>query len=120
MLKNTLKEEPAPAAEENPRKPRSGSNPTADPRAAAPKAEESGEDSMQLLYPPEALALGLEGEPVLLVEVDGVSRIIAVSIGSSSGHAILDEAAVKKVWALGRLEGHRSKTLLFPVKFKLQ
>ena len=118
-LKNTMKEEPTPEPADKPR--RSGRDSAALPRASPPAAEPAPEDaSLDLLYPPEALALGLEGEPVLLVEVDEASRIIGVSIGSSSGHPILDQAALKKVWALGRLEGHRSKTLLFPVKFKLQ
>lgn len=121
VLKNTLKEDPGTPAEAKPPR-RPGRDPNTVPRPSAKPAQEQIPEaaSVEMLYPPEALALGLEGEPVLWVEVDANSRIVSVGIGASSGHPILDEAAVKQLWQLGKLEGHRSKTLLFPVKFKLQ
>lgn len=71
-----------------------------------------------LLYPPEAIAQGLEGEVVLLLMLDGAGRIIQADIARSSGHAILDQAALAAARQITALPGNPPQTLL-PVRFQL-
>jgi periplasmic protein TonB len=117
VLKNTMKDERAPAEEEAVA-PKPGGRGAGSGAARAPE-EPKDDESPEFVYPPEAARLNLEGEVVLLVEVDPRGRILDVSLGSSSGHPILDEAALRQVRALNALPGpgHRGKTVLFPVKF---
>lgn len=73
-----------------------------------------------LLYPPEALRRGLEGEVVLLVELGEGGRIVGASVASSSGHPLLDEAALKAVGRLDALNpASAGKAILLPVRFKI-
>lgn len=73
-----------------------------------------------LLYPEEAVRRGLEGEVVLLLEVDAAGRIAEASVASSSGHAILDQAALRAVRLLGVLgPASAGKAVLLPVRFQL-
>ena len=63
----------------------------------------------RLSYPPIALRRGFEGRVVLKVLVSKDGRAIKVTLGKSSGHAILDRAAIKAVrkWVFkpGKLNG---------------
>jgi protein TonB len=73
-----------------------------------------------LLYPPEALRRGLEGEVVLLVELGEGGRIVGASVASTSGHPLLDEAALKAVGRLDALNpASAGKAILLPVRFKI-
>jgi protein TonB len=74
--------------------------------------------SKQLFYPPEAVAAGLEGEVVLLLTLAEGGRIIAAEIARSSGHPLLDQAALAAVGQIGALPGNSRQTLL-PVSFRL-
>jgi protein TonB len=79
-----------------------------------------GRLSEELLYPADALRRGLEGEVTILVELGEDGRILDASIASGSGHASLDEAAVravKKLGSLGPSTAHR--TILLPVRFRI-
>jgi protein TonB len=71
-----------------------------------------------LLYPPEAVARGIEGEVMLLLILDAGSRIASAEIARSSGHAILDDAALKAARSITALPGNPRQTLL-PVRFRL-
>lgn len=71
-----------------------------------------------LFYPPEAVARGLEGEVVVAVEVDASGRIVDASVVAGSGHALLDEAALRAVQRVGRLPG-AARRFLLPVRFRL-
>lgn len=75
--------------------------------------------SEHLFYPPEAVARGLEGEVILLLSLAENGRIVATVIARSSGHALLDEAALEAARRIGALPGNPGQTLL-PVKFRLQ
>jgi protein TonB len=75
--------------------------------------------SKHLFYPPPAVSQGLEGEVVLLLTLDTAGRILAIEIAKSSGHALLDEAAIDAARHLGALPGNPRQTLL-PVSFRLQ
>lgn len=74
--------------------------------------------SRHLLYPPEAVAQGLEGEVILLLLLDERGRIASAGIARSSGHAILDQAALAAARQIAALPGNPRQTLL-PVRFRL-
>ncbi|MFN3883882.1 MAG: energy transducer TonB [Rhodocyclaceae bacterium] len=70
-------------------------------------------------YPREAIARGLEGRVVLLLTLDEAGRVARIEVASSSGHALLDEAACKAATRIGRLPADRRQVLL-PVEFRLE
>ena len=73
-----------------------------------------------LFYPPEAVERGLEGEVRLILRLGANGEVDDISIAASSGHAILDNAAIKAAYAMGRLTGVTSRELILPVIFQLQ
>jgi protein TonB len=75
--------------------------------------------SEHLFYPPEAVARGLEGEVVLLLVLADNGRLISADIARSSGHALLDQAALDAARRIGALPGNPRQTL-FPVSFRLR
>jgi periplasmic protein TonB len=127
VLKNTIEPRPErPRAE--PKPPRTASPAAAPPKPRPPPERLSGEVldrtlgqlSQTLLYPPEAVQRGLEGEVVVMLELDANGRVVAASVASGSGHAILDEAAVRAARQLGTLgPALAGKAILLPVRFRL-
>lgn len=75
--------------------------------------------SREEFYPREAIARGLEGRVVLLLTLDEAGRVARIEVASSSGHALLDEAAVKAATRIGRVSAERRQVLL-PVEFRLE
>ena len=75
--------------------------------------------SKHLFYPPEAVALGLEGEVILLLSLGERGQLVSAAIARSSGHALLDQAALDAARHIGALPGNPRQTL-FPVSFRLQ
>jgi protein TonB len=75
--------------------------------------------SEHLFYPPQAVALGLEGEVILLLNLAENGQLVSASIARSSGHALLDQAALDAARRIGALPGNPRQTL-FPVRFSLQ
>jgi protein TonB len=75
--------------------------------------------SEHLFYPPEAIARGLEGDVILLLTLSDSGQIISATIARSSGHALLDQAALDAARNIGALPGNARQTL-FPVNFRLQ
>ena len=73
--------------------------------------------SRYVYYPEQARKLGLEGTVMLHVELLSDGRVDDVRIVSSSGHAILDNAAIKGFYAAGRLPG---KSDTWAYTFRLQ
>ena len=71
-------------------------------------------------YPPEAVAQGLEGEVRLLVSLDESGRIVDVRVASGSGHALLDQAAIRAAYAAGSLGDTGRREVLLPVVFRLK
>ncbi|GAB4171303.1 MAG: hypothetical protein Fur0039_11430 [Rhodocyclaceae bacterium] len=120
LLKNTLDE----SRPSRPERPAAARRPAAALRAEAlggrPLAEARSRLSSTLFYPPEAVAQGLEGEVVLLLELSDDGRIETASVASGSGHAILDEAALAAVRRLGSLPPVAGRAVLFPVRFRLE
>lgn len=82
--------------------------------------ETLGRLSETILFPPEALERGLQGEVTLLVELGEGGRILEASVASGSGHRILDEAAVRAVLKLGTLgPSSANKSIVLPVRFRI-
>jgi protein TonB len=75
--------------------------------------------SKHLFYPPQAVAMGLEGEVILLLSLTESGQLVSASVARSSGHAILDQAALDAARNIGALPGNPRQTL-FPVSFRLQ
>lgn len=76
--------------------------------------------SEHLYYPPEAVARGIQGEVRLLLTLADDGRIVDVSVAASSGHAILDQAALKAAQKMGRVNWAHSRELILPVVFRLE
>jgi TonB family protein len=76
-------------------------------------------DNPMRFYPPEAIARGIEGETILMLRYKTDGTLLDAKIAHSSGHAILDQAALRAVRATPRqIDGPRE--VLFPVTFALQ
>lgn len=75
--------------------------------------------SKHLFYPPQAVAMGLEGEVILLLSLAENGQLVSASVARSSGHAVLDQAALDAARNIGALPGNPRQTL-FPVSFRLQ
>lgn len=127
LLKNTL-ENPDPVQEKPAPSPPSptgdqGRPATAKPRtppAKNPVAAAQRKLAQHLYYPPQAIAAGLEGEVRLLLSLDPNGRITDAEVAASSGHAVLDQAALRAAWAMGSLEGVEKKEMILPVVFRLR
>jgi protein TonB len=88
------------------------------PPAATPEVQRKlAED---LLYPPEAVAAGIQGEVRVRITLDAAGTVADARIGRSSGHAVLDAAALRAAYALGRLPGAPAGEAVLPVIFRLQ
>ena len=74
----------------------------------------------ELPYPPEAIERGLQGEALVLLFLDAAGNAIAARIESSSGHGILDEAALRAVRSLRSLPAGAPREVLLPVRFRLR
>lgn len=118
-LINTIEGEEAPPSEtQTPPVPKEADEPTPLPPRKLEKLLTRLSDTLP--YPPEALAAGWEGETVLAVHLDANARIVSVSVVSSSGHMVLDEAALRAVHHLRSLGPElRNRSVLFPVRFEL-
>lgn len=103
--------------------------PAVPPRAERPSPEPAAPRPAQALasvnaptqlrfYPEDAVRQGLEGDVVLQLALDDKGRVFAVEIISSSGHPILDRAAVTAAKNLGAMPGNPPRTRL-PVSFRL-
>lgn len=71
-------------------------------------------------YPLEAVARGLEGDVMVRVVLDDNGNVIASRLEASSGHALLDDAAVQAARALRGLPDGMPREVLLPVRFRLR
>ncbi len=85
---------------------------------AALKAAE--QMARELPYPAEAIERGLEGEALVLLFLDRGGNVIAARLESGSGHAILDEAALRAARQLHSLPDSAPREALLPVRFRLR
>lgn len=75
-------------------------------------------DNSLRFYPPEAVARGLEGEAILMLRIGADGALLDAQIAKSSGHAILDEAALRAIRATPRFASG-PREMFFPVTFAL-
>jgi protein TonB len=85
---------------------------------AARKATE--QLARELPYPAEAIERGWQGEALVLIFLDERGDAIAARIESSSGHGILDDAAVRAARRLRSLPASAPREALLPVRFRLR
>lgn len=127
LLKNTLPAaQTAPAAKPPPPARASEKAAPATPKPAEkPAAARELRSAQKKLaqhqyYPPEAIAAGLEGEVRVLILLDADGQIGDVQLAASSGHRLLDQAALRAAWAMGSLPGLSRRELILPVVFRLR
>ncbi|MBL8406348.1 MAG: energy transducer TonB [Candidatus Accumulibacter sp.] len=121
LLKNTLIHDPAPVKAVPPPPPATRAAPPAAKAMARRQIEAAQRKlSQHLYYPPAAVARGLEGEVRLLLTIADDGSISDVVIAASSGHALLDQAAVKAAYAMGRVNWASSREFILPVIFRLE
>lgn len=126
LLKNTLSEEPAPAASKATDAARAAKTTAGHPPSAASAAPQLAQQTAQRIlaahvyYPPEAVARGLEGEVRLLLTLAPDGRLTDALIAASSGHALLDQAALDAVQTMGELPDTGVRELILPVVFRLR
>ena len=73
-----------------------------------------------LFYPLEAVERGLEGEATVLLFLDASGNVIASRLEASSGHALLDDAALAAARSLRGLPDSAPREALLPVRFRLR
>lgn len=119
----SLPEPPKPAA----RKPAPSRPEARKPKPAAPadwvsevRKQIQSLDRRGLFYPEEAIARGLQGEALVLLILDESGNVVAVRLERSSGHAILDEAALRAVRSLRSLPAAAPREAELPVRFRLR
>ena len=92
---------------------------TADASGGAAASRKPRIDNALRFYPPEAIARGIEGETILLLRYKPDGTLLDAKVAHSSGHAILDQAALRAVRATPRVSDG-TREVLFPVTFALQ
>lgn len=83
-----------------------------------PKPAKPPEQIKQEFYPREAIARGLEGDVIVLLSMSSAGAVAEASVATSSGHALLDAAALRAVRAISGLQTGQRQMLL-PVQFRL-
>jgi protein TonB len=119
LLKNTPPTAEPESAPTVPSADLSARKPSPAPRAAT-EVSAQRTLSKHVYYPPEAVAQGLQGEVRLLVALDRGGNIVQARVIVSSGHAVLDQAALRAAYAIGRLPRAGALDLVLPVIFKLE
>lgn len=118
LLKDTLAEGESAKSLQAP--PRPADTKSRRPAPRTPEEAAQRKLSEVLFYPPEAVARGLEGEVRLLLALDGGGAIRDAQVAASSGHKILDDAAIKAALAMGSLPDAGARELILPVVFRLR
>ena len=62
----------------------------------------------------------MEGDVHLIIKLAADGQVEDVHVEASSGFPLLDNAAIKAAYAMGRLPGSTSRELILPVIFRLQ
>lgn len=124
LLKNTLDDGPVETPAEAPPPPRTikpegKPHPAPTPKPATLSAAQR-KLADHLYYPPQAVAAGLQGDVQLLLTLDSTGAIQEAEVAVSSGHPVLDQAAVRAAYAMGRVEGVTKREMLLPVSFRLR
>lgn len=121
LLKNTL-DETAKEAEAKPPQPTKSDTAPRPVAKAHPASLAAAQRKLadHLFYPPQAVAAGLQGDVQLLLTLDAAGSILEAEVAVSSGHPILDQAAIRAAYAMGRVDGAMRREILLPVSFRLR
>jgi protein TonB len=111
---------PLPAPDIKTRQSSPSANRSSNKHAATAAAIASRQIAEHLLYPQEAIARGLEGEAQVLLFLDAAGNAVAARLERSSGHAILDDAAVLAAQTVRALPEGAPREVLLPVRFRLR
>jgi protein TonB len=91
------------------------------PRLSGEAARKAAEQlARDLPYPAEAIERGWQGEALVLLFLDNAGNAIAARLEATSGHAILDDAAVRAARQLRALPDSAPREALLPVRFRLR
>lgn len=123
LLKNTLDAERPASVEKRSPPPEKQAVKPATPTARTTRREVQTAQkklSEHLFYPSEAVARGWEGEVRLILKLAADGSVEDASVAGSSGHPILDSAAIRAAYAMGRQPGMGGRELIVPVIFRLQ
>ena len=85
-----------------------------------PKKQRKKPANIRPLYPLEAVARGIEGDVLVRVVLDEKGDVVASRLEASSGHAILDEAALHAARTLRGLPDAMAREAVLPVRFRLR
>lgn len=77
-------------------------------------------DQKGLFYPRESIALGEQGEVLVLLILDHDGQVVGSRIEQSSGYPRLDDAALRAVRSLRALPADAPRETLIPVRFRLR
>lgn len=77
-------------------------------------------DAAGQFYPAEAIARGLEGDVQVLLVLDESGKVVAARVEQSSGHALLDDAALKAVRSLSSIPADSPHDTLLWLRFRLK
>jgi protein TonB len=77
-------------------------------------------DEDQQFYPEEARRQGLQGTVEVLLIIDTNGNVSAARVEESSGHRMLDEAALRAVRSLRSLPADAPQQSVIPVRFRLR
>jgi TonB family protein len=116
VLKDTLPQ--APDSPPAPQLPDAGQGPKLSKQRA--EAEAKRKLSQQVLYPPEAIAQGFQGEVRVLVALDEAGKVTQAKVVVSSGKDVLDKAAVAAVYRIGSIPDAGVMDFVLPVIFTLE
>lgn len=103
-----------------PERPKPAKAPAASGWMAEAKKQLREMDKRGELYPLEAIARGLEGEAVVLFVLDETGTVVAARIEQSSGHKILDDAALRAIYRFRSLPADAPREGIYPVHFRLK
>lgn len=76
-------------------------------------------ESAGLFYPLEAIARGQQGTVDVLIMLDEGGNVVAARVEQSSGHVLLDDAALRAVRSLSALPADAPRQVVLPVRFRL-
>jgi periplasmic protein TonB len=77
-------------------------------------------DARGQFYPAEAITLGLQGEALVLLMLDENGKVVAARIEESSGHPMLDEAALRAARSLHSEAADTPRQTYLPIRFRLR
>jgi protein TonB len=120
LLKNTLEDAAPEEPVATPLPPPAGeARKTPVPSADGRRAMEAIQEKLSeyVFYPEQARRLGIEGTVTLFVELADDGSVEDVRVVESSGHAILDNAAIRGFYAVGRFPGESG---LWDYTFRLE